>query len=88
VLESSELLTASAILASNFEKMFESTMGPKFFIVIPNRFRIYIFPPPFAPPVEIVEEIAMDFRATAYPISKEVFTLHKGILSCVGVLER
>ena len=87
VLESKDPLTASAILAPGFTEMFADTMGPDFLIAIPNRFRIYIFPRQVAPLAEIAEDVAIDFRTTAYPISKEVFTLHEGILSCVGTLE-
>ncbi len=88
VLESDQLVTASTVLSPDFPKLFENTMGPDFRIVIPNRFRIYIFPRLFAPMRKITEDVAIDFRSTPYPVSKEVFTLHKGVLICVGVLER
>ncbi len=88
VLESDQPLTASTVLAPEFETLFAETMGPDFLIAIPNRFRVYVFPKVFAPMDTIAEEVAIDFRATAYPVSKEVFTLQHGTLICVGVLER
>jgi hypothetical protein len=88
VLKSDQLVTASTVLAPDFAKLFENTIGPDFLIVIPNRFRIYIFPRLFAPMAKIAEDVAIDFRSTAYPVSKEIFTLHKGVLSCIGILER
>lgn len=88
VLESDQPWTASSVLAPEFEKLFADIMGSDFLIAIPNRFRVYVFPRLFAPMARIAEDIAIDFRANAYPVTKEVFTLHKGTLSCVGVLER
>lgn len=87
VLESSQPLTASTALAPDFAKLFENTIGPDFLIAMPNRFRVYIFPRQFAPMARIADDVAMDFRATAYPVSKEVFVLHNGALSCIGVLQ-
>lgn len=87
VLESAQPLTASTVLAPNFAGLFEDTMGPDFLVAIPNRFRVYVFPRLFAPMAKIADDVAIDFRSTAYPVTKEVLTLHKGMLSCVGVLE-
>ncbi len=87
VLESNQPLTASTVLAPNFTQLFEDTMGPDFLVAIPNRFRVYVFPRLFAPMSKIADDVAIDFRSTAYPVTKEVLTLHKGMLSCVGILE-
>ena len=44
VLESTNPLTASTVLAPEFASLFRETLGPDILIAIPNRFRIFVFP--------------------------------------------
>jgi hypothetical protein len=84
VLESTNPLTASAVLAPEFETLFRETLGPDILVAIPNRFRIFVFPRGTPAFQRFSEIVIAEYDSSSYPVSKELFTLRKGKLSAVG----
>jgi hypothetical protein len=84
VLESTNPLTASTVLAPEFGTLFRETLGPDILIAIPNRFRIFIFPRGTPAFQRLSEIVIAEYDSSSYPVSKELFTLRKGKLTAVG----
>jgi hypothetical protein len=84
VLESGSPLTASAVLAPEFPDLFAQTLGPDILIAIPNRFRIFIFPKLSFAYQDFSDLILVEYNSTAYPVTREIFTLRKGKLIAIG----
>ena len=78
---------ASAILAPAFLDRFKNTLGEKVLIVIPNRTTAYVFPALASNYQEYAPLIFEAYRATAFPVSKEVFELSAEGLKAVGAFE-
>jgi hypothetical protein len=84
VLESDNPLTASAVLAPEFASLFSDIMGPDILVAIPNRFRIFVFPK-ISPAYQRFSEIVIaEYDSSAYPVSKELFSVRKGKIVAVG----
>lgn len=86
VITSQDPLTATCVLAPDFAERFLETIGPDVLVAIPNRFTIYIFPRSATPVEELSERVFVDYRATNYPISREIFEPRRGKLRAVGEL--
>ncbi|HEY5811024.1 MAG TPA: hypothetical protein VIT23_00020 [Terrimicrobiaceae bacterium] len=84
VLESESPLTASAVLAPDFSRLFSDTLGPDVLVAIPNRFRIFVFPRGTQAYQRLSELIIAEYDSSTYPVSKELFTVRNGRLSAVG----
>jgi hypothetical protein len=84
VLESENPLTASAVLAPEFSTLFSDTLGPDILVAIPNRFRIFVFPRGTPAYQRFSEIVIAEYDSSAYPVSKELFTIRKGKLTAVG----
>ena len=84
VLESASPLTASAVLAPEFETLFRETLGPDVLVAIPNRFRIFVFPRGTPAFQRFSEIVIAEYDSSSYPVSKELFALKKGKLTAVG----
>jgi hypothetical protein len=72
-LHSEKGLLASAVLAPKFAEPFLETLGPTFLLVVPNRSTAYAFPKLVTDYQDYVGEVLAAHRATAYPVSLEVF---------------
>jgi hypothetical protein len=84
VLESDSPLTASAVLAPEFASLFSESIGPDILVAIPNRFRIFVFPK-VSPAYQRFSEIVIaEYDSSAYPVSKELFSVRKGRIVAVG----
>ncbi|HEY5706412.1 MAG TPA: hypothetical protein VIS96_12640 [Terrimicrobiaceae bacterium] len=84
VIESNSPLTASAVLAPEFSTLFNDTLGPDILIAIPNRFRIFVFPK-LSPAYRSFSQLVIaEYDSSAYPVSKELFSIRKGKLIAIG----
>ncbi len=86
-LHSPHALIASAILAPKFLDLFKNTLGEKVLIVIPNRSTAYIFPTLASSYREYSPMVFEAYRATAFPVSTELFELSTAGLKTVGAFE-
>jgi hypothetical protein len=84
VLESESPLTASAVLAPEFAALFSETLGPDLLVAIPNRFRIFVFPKGTPAYQQFSDFVIAEYDSSAYPVSKELFSVRKGKLIAVG----
>jgi hypothetical protein len=85
VLESTNPLTASTVLAPEFASLFRETLGPDILIAIPNRFRIFVFPNGTPAFQRLSDIVIAEYDSSSYPVSKELFTLRKAKLTAVGL---
>ena len=86
-IHSPHALIASAILAPKFLDLFKNTLGEKVFIVIPNRTTTYVFPALSSNYQDYAPMIFAAYRATPFPVSREVFELSPDGLKAVGSFE-
>jgi hypothetical protein len=84
VLESDSPLTASAVLAPEFAKLFSDTIGPEILVAIPNRFRIFVFPKDSPAYQRLSDVVIAEYDSSPYPVSKELFSVRKGKLIAMG----
>jgi hypothetical protein len=77
-------LTASAVLAPGFTKLFEETLGPEVLICIPNRFTVLVFPRESASTLNLSDLIFAEYSSSPYPVSREIFALQRGKLIAIG----
>lgn len=84
VLESDSPLTASAVLAPEFAKLFSDTIGPEMLVAIPNRFRIFVFPKDSPAYQRLSDVVIAEYDSSPYPVSKELFSVRKGKLIAMG----
>ena len=87
IIESSNPITASTILAPNFTEQFVSIFGPEFLIAVPTANRIYVFSKLASPLNTLAPMIRDDYRLSASPLSTEIFELSHGQLRAVGSLD-
>jgi hypothetical protein len=84
VIESNDPLAASSVLAPDFPKQFADTIGPDLLVVMPNRYRVYVFSRLTTDYQTMSDYIAGDYLSSSYPVSREIFSLEKGQLRAVG----
>jgi len=84
-LRSDRPIVASAVLAPKFLKLFKDTLGEKVLLVVPNRFTAYVFPVLASNYQDYYPMVFDAYRATAWPVSVEVFEVSTGGLRAVGV---
>ena len=87
-IRSPRALIASAILAPKFLDLFKNTLGEKVLIVIPNRTTAYLFPALASNYQDYAPMIFTAYRATAFPVSTEVFELSPDGIKAVGAFEQ
>jgi hypothetical protein len=80
-------LIASAILAPAFLELFKETLGDKVLVVIPNRSTAYVFPALASHYQDYAPMIFEAYRATAFPVSTEVFEISAAGMKAVGAFE-
>jgi len=84
VLQSDSPLTASAVLAPGFAKLFEQTLGPDVLIAIPNRTRIFVFPRLSSAYERLSDLVVVEYGSSSEPVSREIFTINNGTLTALG----
>ena len=84
-LHSDRPIVASAVLAPKFLEMFKDTLGEKVLIVVPNRFVAYMFPALASNYQDYYPMVLEAYRATAWPISVEVFEVSAEGIKAVGI---
>lgn len=84
VIQSDDPLTASAVLAPGFAEKFRDTLGTDLLIAIPNRNTIFIFSRQSPVYRQMSELIIAEYKSSATPASRELFTLRQGRLIAVG----
>ena len=86
-LESERGIVAGAVLAPGFLEMFRETLGEKVLLVVPNQSTAYVFPALASNYRDYWPMIFQAYRATAYPVSVEVFEVSAQGMRAVGVFE-
>jgi hypothetical protein len=78
-------IVASAVLAPKFLDLFRDTLGDKVILVVPSRFTAYVFPALASDYQDYYPMVFEAYRATAWPISVEVFEVSKEGWQTLGV---
>jgi hypothetical protein len=86
-LTSDRPIVASAVLAPKFLDLFKDTLGEKVLLVVPSRFTAYVFPVLASQYQEYWPMVFEAYRATAWPVSVEVFEVSKDGLRAIGVYQ-
>ncbi len=86
-LSSDRPIVASAVLAPKFLDLFQDTLGEKVLLVVPNRFTAYVFPALASNYQDYSPMVFEAFRATAWPVSVEVFEVSADGVRAVGVYQ-
>jgi hypothetical protein len=86
-LRSEQPIVASAVLAPKFLALFKDTLGEKVLLVVPNRFTAYVFPALASNYQEYWPMVFEAYRATAWPVSVEVFEVSAEGLRTAGVYQ-
>jgi len=86
-IESQNPLTASCVLAPGFAEKFAETLGPDLLVALPNRNQILVFSRQDQAFAKMGEYIISGYLGSNYPVSREIFSLEKGKLRSLGVLQ-
>ncbi len=84
-LRSERPIVASAVLAPGLLDLFTETLGEKVLLVVPSRFAAYVFPALASNYQDYGPMIFEAYRATAWPVSVEVFEVSREGFRAVGV---
>ena len=87
-LTSSRPIVASAVLAPKFLSLFKDTLGDEVLVVVPSRFTAYVFPKLASRYAEYYPMVMEAYRATAWPVSVEVFDFGGAGIRATGVYEQ
>lgn len=87
VIESSDPLTASCVLAPEFAQAFDKALGPDLLVAMPNRYQLLVFSQQDDTHLRMAETIISAYLSSNYPVSREIFSLKNGKLSSLGELE-
>lgn len=87
VIESSDPLTASCVLAPEFGEKFRDTLGPDLLVAIPTRNQVLVFSRQDDTHLRLAETIIGNYLQSNHPVSREVFALEGGRLRSLGVLQ-
>lgn len=85
---SKEGRASSLVFAPEFAAHFAESMGESFLIAVPSRFQCFVFPKLAGNVARYAPLVHEGYRATAYPVSEELFECEKGGLWAAGVFER
>jgi hypothetical protein len=80
-------IVASAVLAPKFLGLFKDTLGDEVLVVVPNRFTAFVFPKLASRYQEYFPMVFEAYRATAWPVSVEVFEFSAAGIKAIGVFE-
>jgi hypothetical protein len=80
--------TGCCVLSDEFGSRFSETMGEVFLFAIPSRYQCFVFPKLGGNVSAYSEMVHSAYRASAHPISVELFEWEKGEIRAVGLFER
>ena len=83
-IESDQPVVASAVLFPGFLDLWKNTLGEKVLVVVPNRFTAFVFPHLATDYLDYAPMVFRAYRATAYPVSIEVFEVGSEGWRCIG----
>ena len=87
VLESDNPLTASSVLAPEFEAQFRDILGPEILVAMPHRYLLLVFSRQDNAHLKMAEPIVNGYLNATWPVSREIFSLENGTLLSLGVLQ-
>jgi hypothetical protein len=87
VLDGTSQETCSVLFDSGLVDRMEDTFGPEFFVAVPTRFRLMIFPKLASRIAEFAPVVLSDHRVSPYPVSPEVFEISRAGVRVAGVLD-
>lgn len=79
---------SALVFAPEFASHFADTMGESFLIVVPSRYQCFVFPKLAGDLARYAPMVHEAYRATAYPVSEELFECEKGGVWATGIFER
>jgi hypothetical protein len=85
--DSDRPVVSSVVLIPGFLDLWQSTLGEKVLMVVPNRFTAFLFPRLASDYLEYWPMVFRAYRETAYPVSVEVFELSADGWRCLGAYE-
>ena len=83
-LHSERPIVASVVLGPKFLALFKDTLGEKVLVAVPNRFTAFVFPSLAGHFEEYAPMVLEAWKATAWPVSVEVFEVSAAGVRCVG----
>jgi hypothetical protein len=86
-LRSDRPIVASAVLSAKFLALFKDTLGDKLLVAVPNRFTAFVFAPLASNYQQYTPMVYEAYRATAFPVSVELFELSAEGLKAIGSYE-
>ena len=87
VLRSEQPIVARAILSPALLAMFKDTLGEKLLVAVPSRYAAFVFPRLASSYQQYTPMMIEAYRATAFPVSLEVFEVSSEGWKAVGVYE-
>ncbi len=78
----------SSVLAPKMVERFEDTLGPEFYLAMPHRNQLLLFPKAGAAMRSLGAAVLESYAAALHPVSKEVFALNKDGIRVVGSFEQ
>lgn len=83
-LRSTQPVIGSVVLSPGFLALFSETLGPKVLVAVPNRYCAYVFPALASRYREYAPGVLEEYRATAEPVSTEVFEIGPDGIRAIG----
>jgi hypothetical protein len=80
-------IVASAVLAPKFLSLFRNTLGDSLLVVVPSRYTAFVFPQLASRYREYYPMVFEAYRATAWPVSVEVFEFSAKGIRAIGVFD-
>ena len=77
-------LTASIFLSPEFLPGFADTLGKELYVAIPDRFNVFVFPKLSSSIKKSASKMAILYKESLYPVSREVFALSKEGIRVIG----
>ena len=84
VIESANPLLASVIVSPAFRKKFSAELGTEFFVAVPNRKAMVLFPKTGGNLIEMSKEVEYLFEIATHPVSLELIEIKKDGIGVVG----
>jgi hypothetical protein len=75
------------VLAPGFAEKFADTLGPDLLVALPNRNQLIVFSRQDQAFARMGEFIISGYLSSNYPVSREIFSLERGKLRSLGVLQ-
>ncbi len=86
VLDFKEPLAGGVLFSGSLVKNWEDVFGPEFYVAIPSRFRLYLFPKLATRANEFASAVLSDYRVSPHPVSPELFEVRSDGVRAIGEL--